>query len=53
MSSEHFTVDGTLIEARALLKSFEPKMRGKDKQGPPDDPAGIVWQLLRGQTVED
>jgi transposase len=36
MSSEHFTVDGTLIEAWASLKSF--KQRGKDKQDPPDDP---------------
>jgi transposase len=36
MSSEHFTVDGTLIEAWASLKSF--KRRGKDKQEPPDDP---------------
>jgi len=38
MSSEHFTVDGTLIEAWASLKSFKPKRRGKDKQDPPDDP---------------
>jgi transposase len=38
MSSEHFTVDGTLIEAWASLKSFKPKGRGKDKQDPPDDP---------------
>jgi len=34
-SDEHFTVDGTLIEAWASLKSFQ----GKDgKQNPPDDP---------------
>jgi transposase len=38
MSSEHFTVDGTLIEAWASLKSFKPKHRDKDKQEPPDDP---------------
>jgi transposase len=38
MSSEHFTVDGTLIEAWASLKSFKDKERGKDKQEPPDDP---------------
>jgi hypothetical protein len=25
MSDEHFTVDGTLMEARASLKSFKPK----------------------------
>lgn len=36
ISDEHFTVDGTLLEAWASLKSFQPK----DKQGtaPPDDP---------------
>lgn len=27
MSSEHFTVDGTLIESWASLKSFRPKDR--------------------------
>lgn len=36
MSSEHFTVDGTLIEAAASLKSFKPKDKKDDK--PPDDP---------------
>jgi transposase len=36
ISSDHFTVDGTLIEAWASLKSFRPKVRkGKDK-GPTD-----------------
>jgi transposase len=34
-SDEHFTVDGTLIEAWASLKSFQPK---GEKKGPPDDP---------------
>ncbi len=35
ISDEHFTVDGTLLEAWASLKSF----RAKDKQdAPPDDP---------------
>lgn len=35
-SDEHFTVDGTLLEAWASLKSFQPKKaRGKT---PPDDP---------------
>ena len=36
MSKEHFTVDGTLIEAWASVKSF--KRRGKKDQKPPDDP---------------
>lgn len=35
MSSEHFTVDGTLIESWASLKSFKKKDGGND---PPDDP---------------
>jgi transposase len=36
MSSEHFTVDGTLIEAAASLKSF--KKKDGDDTKPPDDP---------------
>jgi transposase len=36
MSNEHFTVDGTLIEAWASLKSF--KKKGADEKKPPDDP---------------
>ena len=38
MSDEHFTVDGTLIEAWASLKSFRPKGEKKDDKNPPDDP---------------
>ncbi len=34
-SDEHFTVDGTLVEAWASLKSFQPK---DGKNPPPDDP---------------
>jgi transposase len=36
LSSEHFTVDGTLIEAWASLKSFKPKAGAP--ADPPDDP---------------
>jgi transposase len=36
MSSDHFTVDGTLIEACASLKSF--KNKDVSKRPPPDDP---------------
>jgi hypothetical protein len=36
LSDEHFTVDGTLIEAWASLKSFKPK--GTPPTAPPDDP---------------
>jgi transposase len=36
-SDEHFTVDGTLVEAWAGLKSLKRK-DGSDGQNPPDDP---------------
>jgi transposase len=35
-SSEHFTVDGTLLKAWASLKSFQP--RDRKPTAPPDDP---------------
>jgi hypothetical protein len=38
MSREHFTVDGTLIEARASLKSFRPKNENPGDRLSPDDP---------------
>jgi IS5 family transposase len=36
ISDEHFTVDGTLLDAWASLKSFQPK--NKQDAAPPDDP---------------
>ena len=38
LSAEHFTVDGTLIEAWASLKSFRPKGERPEDRPPPDDP---------------
>jgi transposase len=38
MSDEHFTVDGTLIEAWASLKSFQRKDEKPGDKPPPDDP---------------
>jgi hypothetical protein len=38
ISDEHFTVDGTLLEAWASMKSFKPK--GSDKKGHPDTGSG-------------
>jgi hypothetical protein len=35
VSDEHFSVDGTLLEAWASLKSYQRK---EGKQSPPDDP---------------
>ena len=37
MSREHFTVDGTLIESWASVKSFKRRDKSKDSR-PPDDP---------------
>jgi transposase len=46
ISDEHFTVDGTLLEAWASLKSFHPK----DKQdGPPPDDTGNPTVDFHGQ----
>jgi len=36
LSDEHFTVDGTLVEAWASLKSF--KRKNRESNQPPDDP---------------
>ncbi len=43
LSAEHFTVDGTLIEAWAGHKSFKPK---DHKQTPPDDPGNPSVDFL-------
>jgi transposase len=37
LSRDHFTVDGTLIEASASLKSFRPKAESTDSGDGPDD----------------
>lgn len=46
LSEEHFTVDGTLLEAAASLKSF--KRRDGDDGRPPDDPGNPTVDF-RGQ----
>jgi transposase len=45
LSSEHFSVDGTLLEAWASLKSFRPR----DGSGPPADPGRNGEQDFHGQ----
>jgi transposase len=45
LSGEHFSVDGTLIEAWASIKSFQPK----DGSAPPSDPGRNGGQDFRGQ----
>jgi hypothetical protein len=44
MSEQHFSVDGTLIEAWASMKSFRPKSE------PPDDNDGNGWADFKGET---
>lgn len=39
LSSEHFSVDGTLVEAWASMKSFKAKDGPGDSSGPTDPPA--------------
>jgi transposase len=54
LSDEHFTVDGTLLEAWASLKSFQPK-QGKPTP-PPDDPGNPTvnfrWEKRSNETHE-
>src|SRR5438093_7906308 len=39
LSDEHFTVDGTMVEGWASLKSFQPKEEsGRNSDDKPDDP---------------
>jgi transposase len=40
LSDEHFTVDGTLIEAWAGQKSFQRRKKGEDKLNPPPPDPG-------------
>jgi transposase len=52
LSSEHFSVDGTLIEACASLKSFRPKDEDDDPPGGDDGTTGSKsnrWVNFRGE----
>ena len=54
LSDDHFSVDGTLIEAAASIKSF--KRRGEERQPPDDDPGNpsvdFRGEALRNETHE-
>ncbi len=54
LSDEHFSVDGTLIEAAASIKSF--KRREQERQSSDDDPSGpsedFRGERLRNETHE-
>jgi transposase len=45
LSNEHFSVDGTMIDAWASMKSFQPK----DGSGPPPGPGRNAEQDFHGQ----
>lgn len=40
LSGDHFSVDGTLIEAWSSMKSFRPKEQGRSEGQPSDEPGG-------------
>jgi transposase len=49
MSDEHFSVDGTLIDAWASMKSFRPKGE-KPGDGPPNEGSGSNgWMNFKGE----
>ena len=50
LSDEHFTVDGTLIEAAASLKSFKPK-DGDPPKTTDDDPAILRWTSMENDVA--
>ena len=50
LSDEHFSVDGTLIEAVASIKSFR---RREDHEGPLDDDPGNPWVDFRGERLKN
>jgi len=49
MSSDHFTVDGTLIEAWASMKSFKKKGSDEKHDGPPPDDRGNPTVNFHGE----
>ena len=51
LSDEHFTVDGTLIEAGASQKSFRPKDEGESSAGTPGE-ANFHGQRITNETHE-
>jgi transposase len=49
LSSDHFSVDGTLIEAWASMKSFKPRATGGDEPSPPTSGGRNVEVDFKGQ----
>ena len=44
LSKDHFTLDGTLLEASASLKSFKVKNRPEDESSNDDHNQGVDFQ---------
>lgn len=49
LSDDHFTVDGTLIDAWASMKSFQPTETSKDSGKPPKDGGRNAGSDFRGE----
>lgn len=49
VSKEHFSVDGTLVEARASLKTFAPKDRDQNKPDDNDKGDSNRWVDFKGE----
>ena len=52
LSDEHFSVDGTLIEAWASMKSFQPKAEAAGSEPPVDGSGGTGQASARAQASE-
>ena len=50
LPDEHFSVDGTVIEAVASIKSFRWR---EGQEGPPDDDPGNPWVDFRGERLKN
>jgi transposase len=48
-SDEHFSIDGTLLEAWASLKSFQPKEKNLEENGQSDDDPGNPTVDFKGE----
>jgi transposase len=52
LSDDHFSVDGTLVEAWASFKSFKPKATDPDDRSPSDPPPPDAGNTSKTGTIE-
>ena len=50
LSDEHFSMDGTLVEAQASIKNFR---RRDDQEGSRDDDSGNPWLSFRRERLRN